>query len=69
MLGGQAWRDSGLGAPEDIEKVEQRITELEQTVVDLTRKLGGTSRGPGRESRGDRPPEHDKALTLAAEAN
>jgi hypothetical protein len=29
----------------------------------------GTRRGPGRESRDGRPPEHDKALTLAVEAN
>jgi transposase-like protein len=40
MLGEQAWRESGLGAPEDIDKLKRRITELEQTVVDLTRQLG-----------------------------
>lgn len=39
MLGEQAWRESGLGAPEDIDKLKRRITELEQTVVDLTRQL------------------------------
>jgi chromosome segregation ATPase len=39
MLGEQAWRDSGLGAPEDIDKLKRRITELEQAVVDLTRQL------------------------------
>jgi hypothetical protein len=33
------WRESGLGAPEDIDKLRRRITELEQTVVDLTRQL------------------------------
>jgi transposase-like protein len=39
MLGEQAWRESGLGAPEDIDRLSRRITELEQTVVDLTRQL------------------------------
>jgi hypothetical protein len=38
-LGEQAWRESGLGAPEDIDKLKRRITELEQEVVDLTRQL------------------------------
>jgi septal ring factor EnvC (AmiA/AmiB activator) len=38
MLGEQAWRESGLGAPEDIDKLRRRLTELEQTVVDLTRQ-------------------------------
>ena len=39
MLGEQAWRESGLGAPEDIDKLKRRITELEQEAVDLTRQL------------------------------
>lgn len=39
LLGEQAWRESGLGAPEDVDKLKRRITELEQTVVDLTRQL------------------------------
>jgi septal ring factor EnvC (AmiA/AmiB activator) len=39
MLGEQAWRESGLGAPEDIDKLKRRITELEQSIVDLTRQL------------------------------
>jgi transposase-like protein len=39
MLGEQAWRESGLGAPDDIDKLKRRITELEQTVVELTRQL------------------------------
>jgi chromosome segregation ATPase len=39
MLGEQAWRESGLGAPEDIDKLKRRITEVEQAVVDLTRQL------------------------------
>jgi transposase-like protein len=39
MLGEQAWRESGLGAPEDIDKLKRRITELEQQAVDLTRQL------------------------------
>lgn len=39
MLGDQAWRESGLGAPEDIDKLKRRITELEQENVDLSRQL------------------------------
>lgn len=39
MLGEQAWRESGLGAPEDIDKLKRRITELEQEVVGLTCQL------------------------------
>jgi len=38
MLGEQAWRESGLGAPEDIDKLKRRITELEQEVVEITRR-------------------------------
>jgi chromosome segregation ATPase len=39
MLGEQVWRESGLGAPEDIDRLRRRITELEQTTVDLIRQL------------------------------
>lgn len=39
LLGDQAWRESGLGAPEDIDALKRRITQLEQAVVDLTRQL------------------------------
>jgi Family of unknown function (DUF6262) len=39
LLGEQAWRESGLGAPDDIDRLHRRITELDQTVVDLTRQL------------------------------
>ena len=39
MLGEQAWRESGLGAPEDIGKLKRRITELEQEAVGLARQL------------------------------
>jgi flagellar capping protein FliD len=35
----QAISASGLGAPEDIDRLRRHITELEQTVVDLTRQL------------------------------
>lgn len=35
ILGDQAWRESGLGAPDDIEQLKARITTLEQQVVDL----------------------------------
>lgn len=39
LLGEQAWRQSGLGAPDDIEQLKRRITALEQQAVDLTRQL------------------------------
>lgn len=34
-LGDQAWRESGLGAPADIDALTQKITRLEQQVLDL----------------------------------
>ena len=38
-LGEQAWRESGIGAPDDIDELHQRITALEQQVVDLRLQL------------------------------
>jgi chromosome segregation ATPase len=38
-LGEQAWRASGLGAPDDIDALKQRIVTLEQQVVDLRLQL------------------------------
>lgn len=39
VLGEQAWRASGLGAPYDIDALNQRIVTLEQQVVDLRLRL------------------------------
>lgn len=39
LLGHQACKESGLGAPHDIEQLQRLITELEQSVVDPTRQL------------------------------
>jgi len=39
VLGEHAWRQSGLGAPDDIDALKQRITHLEQTVADLRLQL------------------------------
>jgi len=39
-LGEQAWRESGLGAPDDIDALKQRIVHLEQHVADLRLQLG-----------------------------
>ena len=39
LLGEQAWRQSGLGAPDDIDALKQRITHLEQTAADLRLQL------------------------------
>ncbi len=38
-LGEQAWRESGLGVPADIDALNQKITHLEQQVVDLRLQL------------------------------
>jgi hypothetical protein len=38
-LGDQAWRESGLGAPADIDALNQKITHLEQQVIDLRMQL------------------------------
>lgn len=38
-LGERAWRDSGLGAPADVDALHQRITHLEQQAVDLGLQL------------------------------
>ncbi|QIZ38097.1 hypothetical protein [Saccharopolyspora sp. ASAGF58] len=38
-LGQQAWRESGLGTPTDIDALHQQITHLEQQVVDLRLQL------------------------------
>ena len=36
-LGEQAWRESGLAAPADIDALSQKITKLEQQTIDLRR--------------------------------
>ena len=38
-LGEQAWRESGLGAPADIDTLIQKITHLEQQAIDLRLQL------------------------------
>jgi hypothetical protein len=53
LLGEQAWRQSGLGPPDDIEQLKQRIVCLEQQVVDLRLQLE----------------ERDQELTAARTAN
>jgi hypothetical protein len=39
LLGGHAWRESGLGAPDDIDQLKQQIVTLEQHLVDLRLQL------------------------------
>lgn len=39
LLGEQAWRASGLGAPTDIDQLQQRIVTLEQQIVELRLQL------------------------------
>jgi len=39
LLGEQAWRASGLGAPTDIDQLQQRIITLEQQTVELRLQL------------------------------
>jgi hypothetical protein len=38
-LGQQAWRESGLGDPDDIDQLKQRIVTLEQQNIDLRLQL------------------------------
>lgn len=38
-LGEHAWRESGLGAPSDLDELHQRITQLEQQAIDLRLQL------------------------------
>jgi hypothetical protein len=38
-LGEQAWRESGLGAPADIDALTRKITHLEQQSADLRLQL------------------------------
>ncbi|MEV2221293.1 hypothetical protein AB0E01_15585 [Nocardia vinacea] len=38
-LGEQIWRESGLGAPTDIDALHQRINQLEQRNIDLHQQL------------------------------
>ncbi len=38
-LGEQAWRESGLGNPADIDALSQKITHLEQQAIDLRLQL------------------------------
>jgi uncharacterized coiled-coil DUF342 family protein len=38
-LGEQAWRESGLGTPADIDTLNQKITRLEQQAIDLRLQL------------------------------
>jgi cell division protein FtsB len=39
LLGEHAWRESGLGAPDDIDKLKQHNTALEQRITDLRLQL------------------------------
>ncbi len=39
MLGEQAWHESGLGTPDDIDQLKHRIVTLEQHTVDLRLQL------------------------------
>lgn len=52
-LGEQAWRESGLGAPDDIDALNHKIISLEQQVTDLRMQLD----------------EHDQDLAAARAAN
>lgn len=38
-LGDQAWRESGLGAPDNIGELQRGLTHLEQLVAELRRQL------------------------------
>ena len=52
-LGEQAWHESGLGVPDDVDQLKQRVVSLEPQVVDLRLQLE----------------ERDEDLTAARTAN
>jgi hypothetical protein len=39
LLGDNAWRESGLGAPTDIDALQQKVTSLEQHLLDVKVQL------------------------------
>ncbi|MFJ5707331.1 DUF6262 family protein [Streptomyces sp. NPDC093105] len=39
LMGEQTWRESGLGAPDSVERMQQKVVELEQERADLKLKL------------------------------
>jgi DNA repair exonuclease SbcCD ATPase subunit len=39
LLGEHAWRESGLGTPDDIDQLKQQTVSLEQRVIDLRLQL------------------------------
>ena len=45
LLGEQTWRESGLGAPDDVDELKQRIVHLEQPTVDLHIQLDDQVKG------------------------
>lgn len=53
LLGEQAWRDSGLGAPDDIDQLKHRVAQLEQQLIALGADLA----------------DRDQQLEAAREAN
>ncbi|MCC9708191.1 DUF6262 family protein [Streptomyces sp. MNU76] len=54
-LGAQAWQESGLGAPADIDELQRKITRLEQHNVELTSALeeARSDLGAAREANRD----------------
>jgi hypothetical protein len=38
-LGEQVWRESGLGSPDDVDRLHRRVTELEQHTAEQRRQL------------------------------
>jgi hypothetical protein len=39
LLGEQAWRDSGLGAPADIDQLQQELGRSQQRNIELSQQL------------------------------
>src|SRR5207248_6980389 len=59
VLGEQAWRESGLGAPDDIEQLKKRVVHLEQQVTDLRLQLNERTDELAA-ARATQPPPHDQ---------
>jgi hypothetical protein len=69
-LGEQAWRESGLAAPADIDALNQKISQMEQQVIDLRLQLEeqgedlAAARAANRELMAQLNTTTKKAMTL-----
>jgi len=71
-LGEQAWRESGLGAPADIDALNHKLTPRaagHRPPPPARRPRPGPSRGPRRKPRAHQPAQHHGTPTLTRRAS